>query len=71
MSVINSPIPPMAPLAVNEAEAGRLLNLSPSTIYNLRKQGRLGSVKLGEGKKSRVLFPVESLRRFLDSNIEK
>jgi hypothetical protein len=68
MSIVNSPLPV---LAVGELEASRLLSLSPSTLFNLRKQGRIESVKLGEGKKSRVLFPVEGLKRFLDSNTQE
>ena len=69
MSVINSS--QLSPLSVNEGTAAKLLGLSASTLFNLRREGRIESVKLGSGKKSRVLYSVDGLRRFLESNTQE
>jgi hypothetical protein len=57
----------LEPLAVSEIEAGRLLGLSSRTVFSLRKAGKLKAVKIGEGAKSRVIYSVEELRRFIAS----
>ena len=51
------------PLLVNRREAGRLLDVSPGTIDNLRRRGELPSVKIA----ARRLFDVADLRRFIEA----
>jgi excisionase family DNA binding protein len=53
-------------LLVDRREAARLLGVSPGTIDNLRKRGELPSVKL----RSRRLFGVEDLRRYIEARKE-
>jgi excisionase family DNA binding protein len=48
-------------LAVTIAEAARMTTLSPGSIRNHAKTGRLKVVKVGR----RVLIPVPSLQRLL------
>jgi len=58
---------PLEPLAVSEREAGRLLGLTSRTLFSLRKAGKLKAVKIGDGPKSRVLYAMDELRRFIAS----
>jgi hypothetical protein len=71
MSVIN--VCDIEPLAISESEAARLIGLSRSSVRSLRERGEIESIKLGEkdNKKSRRLYSLASLRKFLDSNTEK
>jgi hypothetical protein len=55
------------PLCLNEKQAAKSLSLCPRTLYNLRRQGRIGFVKLGAGK-GRVLYPLTALQKFLAEN---
>ena len=55
-------------LAVTQNEAARMLSLTPRTVYALRRSGRLASMKVGIGAKSKVLIPLESLRQFVIQN---
>lgn len=52
-----------APLLIDRREAGRLLDVSPGTIDNLRLRGELPSLKIG----ARRLFDVADLRRLIDA----
>jgi Helix-turn-helix domain len=58
-------------LAVGKSEAARITGLSQSTIDNLRRAGRLRACKIGAGAKSRVIFDVRELQRFLTENAER
>jgi hypothetical protein len=58
-----SAAPQPAPLLVDRREAGRLLDVSPGTIDNLRLRGELPSLKLG----ARRLYDVADLRRLIEA----
>ena len=45
------------PLLVSEREAGRLLGVTPRTVFALRRAGELPAVKIG----ARVLYPLAAL----------
>lgn len=51
----------VAPLAVSPRKAATYLDVGHDAIYQLLRQGRLRSVKLGR----RRLIPVSELERFL------
>jgi len=51
----------MEPLAVDIAEAARLLSLSPRTIRRHIRSGHIQAVYVGR----RVLVPIEALRKTL------
>jgi hypothetical protein len=52
-------------LAVPTREAARLASVSDRQIYTWRMQGRLPSLKVGTGKRSKVLIPLDGLKRLL------
>ncbi len=54
------------PLAVDAAEAARLLGVSPSTLGRLVRAGRIRSVPIGRSRR----FPVDELRRFLAAELD-
>ncbi|MHB1739149.1 MAG: excisionase family DNA-binding protein [Actinomycetes bacterium] len=56
-----TPGPAPAPLAVSPRKAAGYLDVGHDAIYQLLRQGRLRSVKLGR----RRLIPVAELQRFL------
>lgn len=51
-------------LALGNREAAKALSISVRTLDRLRQSGKLSCVKVG----SAVLFPVESLQKFLQDN---
>ncbi len=54
--------PPAAPpLLVSEREAGRLLGVTPRTVFNLRQRGELPAVKIG----TRVLYDRRDVEVFI------
>ena len=53
------------PLAVTQREAANLLSLSERTVFALRQSGKLASIKVGTGGKSKVLIPVAAIHAFL------
>ena len=62
------PAPSMSPpitekLAVSKKEASQLLSISERHLDNLVKQGKIVARKSGV----RVLFPMESLRNYLNA----
>ena len=59
-----SSLPPR-PLAVNERETARLLNVSTKTLYNWRAAGRGPRFKRAGG---RILYPFAELERWLSAD---
>jgi hypothetical protein len=56
-----------APLAVDERTAAKMLSLSSRTLFTLRKRGDIPAIKTGHGPKSRVIYSVAALEKFLES----
>jgi len=57
-----APPPQPSPLAVSEAEAARLLGVSPRTLWQLRRDGRGPRHAMVGGS---VKYAVEEIRRWL------
>lgn len=53
------------PVALRLKEAARALSVSPSTIKNWVSQGKLESVKIGEGQRATRLILVASIKKLL------
>ena len=53
------------PLAVSQREAARLLSVSERTVFDLRRAGKLRSLKVGAGPKSKVLIVRQSIIDYL------
>ena len=64
MSTVNNSNAP--PILVSEREAGRLLGVTPRTVFAFRQRGEIPHVKIG----SRVLYPLAALERFVAENTE-
>ncbi len=54
--------PDMRPLAYRQAEAAKAIGISEGTLRALTQAGKIPHIKL----KSAVLYPVDSLRRWLN-----
>lgn len=63
---IRFPAFPSEPLAVSVREAAKLLSVSEKSVWNMAKRGDIQSKKIG----SRVVFPVSSIRAFLEGPAE-
>jgi excisionase family DNA binding protein len=48
-------------MLVSEREAGRLLGVTPRTVYELRRTGEIPAVRIG----SRVLYSRDDLAAFI------
>jgi excisionase family DNA binding protein len=53
----------MEPLAVDKREAGRLMGISPYTVADYIRKGKLGARRIGR----RIVIPMECIRSFLNS----
>lgn len=53
-------------LAYSEADAAKMLGISPRKLFGLRAAGKIRAVKIG----SRVTYPRHELMRFLDAEME-
>jgi excisionase family DNA binding protein len=56
----------MEQLLYTAEEAAEVLTVSRSTIYDLMREGKLPSVKIGRARR----IPVHALRRFVDDLAE-
>jgi excisionase family DNA binding protein len=56
---------PVEPLSYRPREAAKMLGVSTRTLFEWTRQGKVHCVRVGEGKRAAVLYPVESLRRLL------
>ncbi len=54
---------PITPILVSEAEAAKMLGISPRKLFDLRKSGRVPFVHMGR----RVLYRVAALEDFAAS----
>ena len=51
-------------LLVDQDEAARLMSVSPRTLYNLRRAGRLRAVRIGSAG---VRYDVADLRAYIET----
>lgn len=52
-------------LALRPGEAAESLGISPRLLWQLTKDGEIPCVRTGSGKRSAVLYPIDSLRSWL------
>lgn len=55
-----------APLAVSRQDAAALLGISERLLWTMTNAGKIPHVRIG----SRVLYPVEALRQWLDEQAQ-
>ena len=51
--------------AYTQIEFAQLVGVTSKSVYNARRAGRLRSIRVGNGPKSKVLIPASALREFL------
>ena len=54
-----------APLALRPREAARALSISQRHLWQLAKDGHIPCVRVGDGVRKTVLFPVAMLQAWL------
>ena len=52
-------------LAYSEADAAKMIGVSPRTLFNLRSEGKVKAIKIG----SRVVYPRAALLAFLEAGV--
>lgn len=55
---------PLKPIQVGEPQAAEITGVCGKTLYNARRRGELGFVRVG----SRVLYPIAELERWVAAN---
>jgi|YNPMSStandDraft_1061717.scaffolds.fasta_scaffold14755_2 excisionase family DNA binding protein len=58
-------------LCVPLREAARLVGVSPRFLWGLVKEGKVPCVRLGDGKRRRLLFPLDTLRQWLNEQSQQ
>jgi len=53
------------PLALRPRDAAKALGISPRLLWQLTKDGRIMCVRLGDGKRKTVLYPLADLQAWL------
>ena len=54
-----------SPLALRPREAGKALGISPRLLWQLTKDGHVPCVRVGNGKRRTVLYPLSELQAWL------
>ena len=57
----------MPTLALRPREAAKALGISPRTLWQLTKDGKVPCVRAGTGKHSAKLYPISVLQTWLDN----
>jgi excisionase family DNA binding protein len=53
------------PLALRPREAAKALGISPRLLWQLTKDGHIPCVRVGNGKRRTVLYPLADLQAWL------
>ena len=53
------------PLALRPREAAKALGISPRLLWQLTKDGHIPCVRVGDGKRKTVLYPLADLQAWL------
>ena len=56
---------PIEPLALRPREAAKALGISPRTLWEWTRAGRIPCVRVGGGARQVVLYPKAALERWL------
>jgi excisionase family DNA binding protein len=59
------PISLSSPLALRPREAAKALGISPRLLWQLTKDGHIPCVRVGNGKRRTVLYPLGDLQAWL------
>jgi excisionase family DNA binding protein len=54
-----------APLALRSREAAKALGISPRLLWQLTKDGHIPCVRVGNGKRRSILYPLAELQAWL------
>lgn len=54
-------------LALRSREAAKALGISPRLLWQLTKDGAIPALRVGKGKRKIVLYPVDQLRKWLET----
>jgi excisionase family DNA binding protein len=54
-----------SPLALRPREAAKALGISPRLLWQLTKDGHIPCVRVGNGKRRTVLYPLADLQAWL------
>ncbi len=54
-----------SPLALRPREAAKALSISPRLLWQLTKDGQIPCVRVGNGKRRTVLYPLANLQAWL------
>ena len=54
-----------SPLALRPREAAKALGISPRLLWQLTKDGHVPCVRVGDGKRKAVLYPIVDLQAWL------
>ncbi len=55
----------LPPLALRPREAAKALGISPRLLWQLTKDGHIPCVRVGDGKRKTVLYPLADLQAWL------
>lgn len=64
MTVTSTTLPP-ATLALRPKAAARAISMSERTLWQRTKDGEIPCVRIGDGKRQMVLYPVAALNEWL------
>ncbi len=59
-----------SPLALRPREAAKALGISPRLLWQLTKNGQIPCVRVGDGKRQTVLYPLAVLQAWLARQAE-
>lgn len=62
---------PASPLALRPREAAKALGISPRLLWQLTKDGHVPCVRVGNGKRQAVLYPLADLQAWLSRQANK
>lgn len=54
-----------SPLSLRPRDAAKALGISPRLLWQLTKDGHIPCVRVGDGKRKTVLYPVADLQAWL------
>ena len=63
----------LSPLALRPREAAKALSISERHLWQLTHDGRIPCLRIGDGKRKTVLYPVADLQAWLNqqANVSK
>ena len=53
------------PICLRLSQVAKVLGLSPRTVWAMAKSGRIPCLRVGDGKKKVLLFPLDLLKEWI------